>query len=143
MKLCIIVSNFYPKISNLLIEGATKELKKRKIKNFKIIFVDGTFEIPMILTNLVKKYNAFIVLGCVIKGKTPHFEFLCSSVFNSLINLSVSSKIPIGNGILTCNNIKQAIERANPKKLNKGGAAVSALLNTIKVINKWIIMKHF
>ena len=135
MKICIIVSNFYPKISKMLINGATSKLNKRKNYNYKIINVPGTFEIPAVISNLITKYDAFVVLGCVIKGKTPHFDYLCSSVFNSLINISVQSKKPIGNGILTCNNKKQAILRADPNKKNKGGDAATAIISLLDIIN--------
>ena len=74
MKVCIIVSNFYPKISNLLVKGAVSCLKKNKISNYKIIYVPGTFEIPVTISNLIMKYDAFIVLGCIIKGKTLQFS---------------------------------------------------------------------
>ena len=136
MKICIVVSNFYPKISKMLIDGAIRKLKKKKIDNFNVINVQGTYEIPVIVSNLTSKYNGFIVLGCVIKGQTPHFNFLCSSVFNALTNLSVTSKIPIGNGILTCINKKQAIERANPEKRDKGGDAASAMISVLNTISK-------
>tara|TARA_B100000700_G_C14792668_1_gene736658 strand:- start:148 stop:555 length:408 start_codon:yes stop_codon:yes gene_type:complete len=135
MKICIVISSFYPKISKMLLDGAVKKLKKNNIYKFHIFNVPGTFEIPVTISNLIKKYDAFIVLGCVIKGQTSHFHYLCSSVINSLVNLSVQTKKPIGNGILTCNNKKQAIIRANPKKKNKGGEAAQAvisLLNKIK-----------
>ena len=135
MKVCIIVSNFYPKISKMLIDGAVSKLKKKKISNFQIMSVPGTFEIPVVVSNLINKYDAFIVLGCVIKGQTPHFHYLCSSVINSLTKLSVSTKIPIGNGILTCDNKKQAMERADPNGKDKGGDAAEAIIsvfNTIK-----------
>ena len=135
MKICIIASNFYPKISEMLINGAIKELKKQKINTFKLINVPGTFEIPVVVSNLIRKYDGFIVLGCVIKGKTPHFDFLCSSVFDSLTRLSIKTNIPIGNGILTCLNNKQAIERANFKKKDKGGNAAKALISLLKIIN--------
>ena len=135
MKICIIVSNFYPKISKMLINGATSKLNKRKNYKYKIINVPGTFEIPAVISNLITKYDAFVVLGCVIKGKTPHFDYLCSSVFNSLINISVQSKKPIGNGILTCNNKKQAILRADPNKKNKGGDAATAIISLLDIIN--------
>ena len=92
MKVCIIVSNFYPKISKMLIEGAVSKLKKNKISNFKIIKVPGTFEIPAVVSNLVDKFDAFIVLGCIIKGETPHFHYLCSSVINALTNFTIKSK---------------------------------------------------
>ena len=135
MKVCIIVSNFYPKISKMLIDGAASKLKVKKNYNLKIIKVPGTFEIPVVVSNLIDKYDAFIVLGCVIKGKTSHFKYLCTSVFNSLTNLSVQSKKPIGNGILTCNNKKQAILRADPNKKNKGGDAAAAIISLLDIIN--------
>ena len=136
MKICIVLSDFYSEISDMLLIGAVKKLKSRKNTNFKIVRVPGTYEIPVIVSNLANKYDAFVVLGCVIKGQTPHFKFLCSSVFNSLANLSVISKVPIGNGILTCNNKKQAVKRADPKKINKGGEAVNAVFSVLNVINK-------
>ena len=134
MKVCIIVSNFYPKISKLLIDGAVSRLKKNKIYNFQIIAVPGTYEIPVVVSNLIDKYDAFIVLGCVIKGQTPHFHYLCSSVINALTNLSINSKKPIGNGILTCNNKKQAVKRADPDKKDKGGVAADAVISVFKII---------
>lgn len=136
MKICIVLSDFYSEISNMLLNGAVKKLKSKKNTSFKIVKVSGTYEIPVVVSNLIKKYDAFIVLGCVIKGETPHFDFLCSSVFNGLTNLSVNSKVPIGNGILTCNNKKQAIKRADPKKINKGGEAVNAVFSVLSIINK-------
>ena len=134
MKVVVVVSNFYPKISNMLIDGAISKLKKNKISNFKIITVPGTFEIPVVVSNLIKKYDAFIVLGCIIKGQTSHFHYLCTSVINALTNLSVRAKKPIGNGILTCDNKKQAVNRADPKKKDKGGDAAYAAISVLKVI---------
>ena len=135
MKVCIVVSNFYPKVSKMIISGAISKLRKNKISNFKIITVPGTFEIPVVVSNLINKYDAFIVLGCVIKGETPHFHYLCSSVINALTNLSVQSKKPVGNGILTCNNKKQAVKRADPNLKNKGGDAASAIISVLNIIN--------
>jgi 6,7-dimethyl-8-ribityllumazine synthase len=134
MKICIIVSNFYPKISKMLVKGSLAKLKKNGKFKITLINVPGTFEIPVLVSNLIKKYDAFIVLGCVIKGETTHFDYLCSSVFNSLTHLSVISKKPIGNGILTCNNKKQAILRADPNKKNKGGDAASAIIALLRTI---------
>ena len=135
MKVCIIVSNFYPKISKMLIDGAVSKLKENKISNFQVIKVPGTFEIPVVVSNLLDKFDAFVVLGCIIKGETPHFHYLCSSVINALTNLSIQFKKPIGNGILTCNNKKQAVKRADLNKKDKGGDAAEAIIsvfNTIK-----------
>ena len=134
MKICIVASNFYPKISKLLINGAVLKLKKKKISNFQIITVPGTFEIPVVVSNLINKYDAFITLGCVIKGQTSHFHYLCSSVINALINLSIKSKKPIGNGILTCDNKKQAVNRADPNKKDKGGDAANAAISVFNII---------
>ena len=134
MKLCLIVSNFYPKISKMLIVGAVSKLKKNKIFKFQIISVPGTFEIPVVVSNLIDKYDAFVALGCVIKGQTLHFHYLCSSVINALINLSIQSKKPIGNGILTCNNKKQAVKRADPSKKDKGGDAANAAISVFNII---------
>ena len=134
MKVVVVVSNFYPKISKMLLNGAISKLKKNKISNFKIITVPGTFEIPVVVSNLIKKYDAFIVLGCIIKGQTSHFHYLCTSVINALTNLSVRAKKPIGNGILTCDNKKQAVNRADPKKKDKGGDAAYAAISVLKVI---------
>ena len=134
MKICIVVSNFYPKISKLLIDGAVTRLKKNKISNFQTITVPGTFEIPVVVSNLIDNYDAFIVLGCVIKGQTSHFHYLCSSVINALSNLSIKSKKPIGNGIITCDNKKQAVKRADPNKKNKGGDAAEAVITVFNII---------
>jgi len=134
MKVCIVVSNFYPKISKLLIDGAVTRLKKNKISNFQIITVPGTFEIPVVVSNLIDNYDAFVVLGCVVKGQTSHFHYLCTSVINALSNLSIKSKKPIGNGIITCDNKKQAVKRADPNKKNKGGDAADAVITVFNII---------
>ena len=136
MKACIVVSNFYPKVSKMLIDGAVLKLKKNKISNFQIITVPGTFEIPVVTSNLVDKFDAFVVIGCVIKGETPHFHYLCSSVINALTNLSIQSKKPIGNAILTCNNKKQAVKRADPNKKDKGGDAAKAIISVFNIIKR-------
>ena len=132
MKVCIVISNFYPNISKLLLAGAISKLAKY---DYKIVYVPGTFEIPVVISNLINKYDAFIALGCVIKGKTSHYHYLCSSVINALTDISVKSKKPIGNGILTCDNIKQALVRAHPNKKNKGGEATEAAISLYNIIN--------
>ena len=131
MKVCIVISNFYPNISKLLLAGAISKLAKY---DYKIVYVPGTFEIPVVISNLINKYDAFIALGCVIKGKTSHYNYLCYSVIKALAELSVQSKKPIGNGILTCDNMKQAIERAHLSKKNKGGDAAEAVLSVLNII---------
>ena len=84
--------------------------------------------------NFINKYDAFVVLGCIIKGETSHYHYLCHSVIYALISLSIKSKKPIGNGILTCSNKKQAFKRADPKKKNKGGDAANAAISVFNII---------
>ena len=132
MKVCIVIANYYPQISRDLLLGATKVLKKNGVKKFKIILAPGVIEVPVLIASSIKKYDAFIALGCVIKGKTPHFDFISKSSIDAIMKLSINYKKPIGNGIITCLNKKQALERSNPKKKNKGGEAAKAILSIIK-----------
>ena len=125
----IITANFYEDISSDLSAGAIVEVKAKA--KFKKIIVPGIFEIPVIIARNIKKYDAFIALGCVIKGKTPHFKIISKSVINAIMNLSIYYKKPIGNGIITCFNKKQAIERSRSKK-NKGREAAKAVLSVLK-----------
>ena len=133
LKLAIIVSTYYTKVSEKLLKGSLKVLNDHGIKNsVKIINVPGTFEIPVTISRNIDSYDGFIALGCIIKGKTPHFNFLSRTVTNGLMNLSISSKKPIGNGIITCLNKKQALKRSNPQKNNKGREASKAILSVLK-----------
>ena len=125
-KFLIIASDYYKKITNNLIKGALKKINTNK-KNVKIVKVPGTFEIPIIVSKNLKKFDGFIALGCVIKGETPHFDFLCNSTFISLLNLSIKSNKPIGNGIITCLNMNQAKKRS----MLKGSEAANAVLAII------------
>ena len=127
-KILITASNYYSKITKTLITEALKVLKKNNI-DFKIIYVTGTFELPVIISKNIKKYDGFIALGCVIKGETPHFDYLCISTFNAILNLSVKSKKPIGNGIITSLNMDQAEKRS----FIKGKEAVNAVLEVLKI----------
>ena len=126
-KFLIVASNYYKDITKNLINGSLKELKKTK-KNITIIKVPGTFEIPVVISRNLGRFNGFIALGCVIKGQTPHFDFICNSTFSSLLNLSTISKKPIGNGIITALNISQAKKRSH----SKGNEAAIAVLEVIK-----------
>ena len=123
-KCLIVVANYYENISNNLLQSALKSIKN-KISS-KIIYVPGVFEIPITISKNIKKYDGFIALGCVIKGQTPHFEFISSSVTYNILNMSVKNKKPIGNGIITCLNKKQAIARSK-----KGAEAANAMLSVL------------
>ena len=123
-KCLIVVANYYENISNNLLQSALKSIKNKL--SFKIIYVPGVFEIPITISKNLRKYDGFIALGCVIKGQTPHFEFISSSVTENILNMSVKNKKPIGNGIITCLNKKQAIARSK-----KGAEAANAMLSVL------------
>ena len=135
MKVSIIISQYYPNISKMLLKGAINALKKNKKISYKIFKIKGTLEIPVVISKIIKKYDAVIALGCIIKGETKHFDLICSTITQSIMDLSIKYKKPIGNGILTCFNKKQAMNRANYKKKNKGGDAVNAILSVLKNFN--------
>ena len=134
MKICIVVANYYPKISKDLLHGAENVLKKQGVTNYKKIIAPGIYELPSIISSFINNYDAFIALGCVIKGKTPHFNFISSATINAIMNLSIKYNKPIGNGIITCLNKKQAIERSNPKMKNKGGEAAQAAISVHRIL---------
>ena len=130
-KFLIVASSFYPKITDGLLNGAVTELKKRNL-NFEVFKVNGSLEIPVQVSILLKKkkYDAVIAIGCIIKGKTDHYEFIGNAITNSLLSISVDKRIPISNTILTCKNIKQANERSSTK-LNRAREAVLAALSVL------------
>ena len=135
-KICVVIADYYPDISKMLLDGSFRELQAAESKNIieigdDSIHVQGIFEIPVTISKVIKEYDAFVALGCVIKGKTPHFNLISKAVINAIMNLSIRNKKPIGNGIITCLNKKQAVERADPDKKNKGGEAVTAVLATL------------
>ncbi len=110
-KVLIVTANYYPKISKQLKKGAIKILTTKI--NYNEIIIPGVFEIPVVISRNIDFYDGFIALGCVIKGKTLHFELISKAVTNALMYLSIIHKKPIGNGIINCLNIKQALERVN------------------------------
>ena len=125
-KILIVVANYYKKISNDLLKSALKNFNKKSF-SITIISVPGAFEIPVIISRNIKKFHGFVALGCVIKGETPHFDFISSAATNAIMTISVSSKKPIGNGIITCLNKKQAIARG--KKGFEASEAVKVVLS--------------
>ena len=123
-KILIVVASYYENIAKSLLKSA-----KNKIKNkcsIKVINVPGAFEIPVTISKNLNKFNGFIALGCVIKGQTPHFNFISKATTDSLMTLSITSKKPIGNGVITCLNKKQAIARGR-----KGSEAAEAVLSVL------------
>ena len=124
-KVLIIQANYYKDISTALLKSAKKEL--RNFAKINIISVPGVFEIPVVISKNLKKYDGFVALGCVIKGQTPHFDFISKSTTDAIMNISVESKKPVGNGIITCLNKNQAIARG--KKGREAANAVKTILS--------------
>ena len=133
-KFCIVQAKYYSDISSKLYDGAIKTLGEES--DCKIISVPGVFEIPSMIAKNIESFDGFVALGCVIKGKTPHFDFISTATINAIMDLSIQYKKPIGNGIITCLNRKQALERADPLKKNKGGEAAKAVLSVLEILNE-------
>ena len=131
-KILIVNANYYKNISKKLVLSS-----KKKMNNYfkiNIINVPGIHEIPIAIRKNIKRFDGFVALGCVIKGQTPHFDLICYSTFNSIQNLSITFNKPIGNGIITANNIKQAQQRCESiksKKPNKGSEAANAVMSIL------------
>ena len=134
-KVLIVNANYYKDVSTRLVLSSKNLLKRNKIK-YNIINVPGIFEIPFILRKFIKKFDGFVVLGCVIKGETPHFDLISKSTFDALIELSITYNKPITNGIITCYSMKQAIQRSliskKTRKPNKGHEASRAMVALFK-----------
>ena len=124
-KVLIIQANYYKDISTALLKSAKNELKN--FAKINVISVPGVFEIPVVISKNLKKYDGFVALGCVIKGQTPHFDFISKSTTDAIMNISVESKKPVGNGIITCLNRNQAIARG--KKGREAANAVKTILS--------------
>ena len=124
-KYLIVVANYYKDVTDGMLSSALNLISKSNY--IKIINVPGVFEIPVTISKNIKKYDAFLALGCVIKGETPHFDFISHASTNAIMDLSVYSKKPIGNGIITCLNMKQA--KARKKKGAEAAEAVISILS--------------
>jgi len=127
-KYLIVVADYYKDIAKGLLNSALKLIPKSSI--VKIIRVPGVFEIPVTISKNIKKYDAFLALGCVIKGQTPHFDFISQASTNAIMDLSIDNKKPIGNGIITCLNMNQA------KLRRKKGAEAASAVNSV-LSQKW------
>ena len=124
-KYLIVIADYYQGISKGLLKSAKDSLPESN--SIKIINVPGVFEIPVTISKNIMKYDGFIALGCVIKGQTPHFNFISQASTDAIMKLSIDYKKPIGNGIITCLNMKQAIARK--KKGREAALAVMSVLS--------------
>ena len=137
-KVLIVTASYYWNVTGRLRAEAELLLKDAKIK-FDVIDVPGVFEIPVTIAKNIRKYDGFIALGCVIKGETPHFDFISKTTFEGLMKLSIDNKKPIGNGIITSLNLQQAIQRSGAdedvleknKDKGKGKEATKAVISVL------------
>ena len=138
MRILIIEARFYDKISDKLLGGAKRALEAANCK-YDVISVSGALEIPAVIAMAAEskkpKYDGFVALGCVERGETYHFEIVANESARAIMDLTVNKKLAIGNGILTVENEKQALERAG--KQDKGGFAANACLQLIEIKKKF------
>ena len=127
-KICIVISTYNSGITNQLYNSAKKKLVKSKINKIHTVKVPGSFEIPVAISRLSKKYDGFIAIGCIIKGQTANFNLISSAITNAIMNLSIATKKPIGNSIITLFNRNQA-----SKRYNKGKEAANAIMEVLKI----------
>ncbi len=141
-KILIVQANFYQHISKMLLDGAVAELKKQDCQ-YDIIDLLGAFEIPAAIAFASKanKYDGYIALGCVIRGETTHYDYVCVESARGLNELSYKNGLAIGYGIITCENEEQALARADVSRKNKGGFAALACLRMIKIKQQFLGQK--
>lgn len=139
-KFCIVISRFNEFIGSKLLSGAIDELKRHGVseENIDIIWVPGAFEIPLLAKKAAKtgKYDAIITLGAVIKGSTGHYDYVCAEVSKGIATVSLETCVPVIFGVLTTDNIEQAIERAGTKAGNKGSDAAKSAIEMANLISK-------
>ena len=139
-KFCIIVARFNDFIGNKLLDGAVDTFKRLNVKeeNIDVIYVPGAFEIPMIAKKIADstKYNAIVALAAIIKGSTSHYAYVCAELSKGIATVSMNSNVPVLFGVLTCDTIEQAIERAGTKAGNKGAQCAQSAIEMADLIKK-------
>ena len=132
LNILIICADFYKDIADVMIDNARNYLDQKEY-TYDVSRVSGSFEIPILISVLdeerIQKYDGIIALGCIIRGETKHFDFISSSIINGIMSLSINKKIPIGNGILTCENMDQVKSRYEQKPVETIDAVISVLRN--------------
>ena len=140
LRVAIVATRFNDFIVDRLVGGAMDFLERHGMNpdDATIVRIPGAFELPLVCQKLVqsKKYDGIVALGAVIRGATPHFDYVCSEASKGIAQAMLQSGTPIGFGLLTCNSIEQAIERAGSKAGNKGVEAAEAMLETVRVLQQ-------
>ena len=139
-KFCIVISRFNDFIGAKLLDGAIDTFKRLNVKeeNIDVIYVPGAFEIPLSasLAAKTKKYSAIVTLGAIIKGSTDHYDYVCAELSKGIAQVAMNEKIPVLFGVLTCDTLEQAIERAGTKAGNKGSQCAMAAIETANLFKK-------
>ena len=139
-KFCIVVSRFNEFICSKLLSGAIDELKRHGVNedNIDVVWCPGAFEIPLVAKKCAKssRYNAIIALGAVIKGSTSHYDYVCAEVSKGVASVGLETEVPVIFGVLTTDNIEQAIERAGTKAGNKGSDAAKDAIEMVSLLGK-------
>jgi 6,7-dimethyl-8-ribityllumazine synthase len=136
-KVLILEARFHEPITEMMVKGAIAVLDQSGVR-YERLPVPGSFEIPGAIKFAMNMYDGFVALGCVIRGATSHFEYVCAESARGLMALSMDHNVAIGYGILTCDTEAQAIERADPKQLDKGGDAAAACLRMIELKSRFL-----
>lgn len=135
MRILVIEARFYDKISDALLEGALKVLQANKVEIVKVT-VPGALEVPHVISFAEAAnsgFDGYVALGCVIRGETTHYDYVCQESARAIMDLAVNQQLAIGNGIITVENEDQAWARAKIDKKDKGGFAANAVLKMIKI----------
>ena len=140
LKVAIVATRFNDFIVDRLVGGAMDFLTRHGMspEDAVIIRVPGAFEVPLVCKKAAEsgKYDGIVAVGCVIRGGTPHFDYVCGECAKGVAQVELASGTPIGFGLLTCDNLEQAIDRAGVKAGNKGVEAASAMLETVRVLEQ-------
>lgn len=139
LKIAIVATRFNDFIVAKLLSGALDYLERHGLDTPPVVVrIPGAFELPIVCQKLAAtgKYDGIIALGAVIRGATPHFDYVCAEASKGIAQVMLGKSVPIGFGLLTCDNIEQAIERAGAKAGNKGVEAAAAMLETIRVLER-------
>ncbi|WP_214683732.1 6,7-dimethyl-8-ribityllumazine synthase [Exiguobacterium sp. s155] len=141
LKIGIVVGRFNDLITMRLLDGAKDALKRHGVKeeDVSLAFVPGAFELPLVAKKMAmsKKYDAVITLGAVIRGATPHFDYVCNEAAKGIAQASYQSEVPVIFGVLTTETIEQAIERAGTKAGNKGWEAATSAIEMANLLKQF------
>lgn len=139
LKVAVVAASWHTQVMDGLLAGAERALTAHQVADARIVRVPGTFELPVVALALAKEgYDAVVALGVVIRGGTPHFDYVCNAATDGLTRVTLDTGVPVGFGVLTCDNDEQALDRAGLEgsKEDKGWEATSAALATARTLRE-------